>query len=182
MVWQWITGIIVLALIFFVIYVWNNLITLRNRVDNEWSQIDIQLKRRYDLIPNLVSIVKGYLAHEKGVLKSVTEERGKLIKGSPQRRAKAEDKISTGLKNLFAVAENYPRLKASKNFLDVQKQLSETESKISYARMFYNEIVEKYNNAVQMFPYSLIAKMFGFEKRDFFKADERERQSPKVET
>ena len=164
------------------IHMYNNLVGLRNRVKNSYAQIDVQLKRRNDLIPNLVETVKGYAGHEKGVLEEVTKARTGVMNASTVEEASAADNQLTGaLKTLFAVAENYPDLKANSNFQQLQNELSDTEDKISYARQFYNDVVLKYNNACQQFPSSLMARLFGFKEETFFEAPESEREVPKVE-
>jgi LemA protein len=178
--WMIIT-IILAVLILFVILVYNSLIRLRVKVENAWSQIDVQLKRRYDLIPNLVNAVKGYMKHEKGVLKEVTEARTSLIKGDLKQRARASNQITDALKSIFAVAESYPDLKASQNFQMLQEELSGTESKIAYARQFYNDMVMKYNESIQVFPKNIFAKMFNFSIKDYFQTDEKEKKNVKVE-
>src|SRR3989338_3196206 len=165
----------------YIIVTFNSLIYLRNRVDNAWSQIDVQLKRRYDLIPNLVNTVKGYMKHEKGVLTEITKARSQLVSGSMDQKAKASDAISSALKTLFAVAENYPKLQASENFKMLQEELSGTESKIAYSRQFYNDNVMSLNNKIQQFPSSIIANMLNFKEKEFFKTEEKERKSVKVE-
>ncbi len=176
--------VLVIAIIFIVvtiIHMYNNLVGLRNRVKNSYAQIDVQLKRRNDLIPNLVETVKGYASHEKGVLEEVTKARANVMNASSVEEASAADNQLTGaLKSLFAVAENYPELKANSNFQQLQTELSETEDKISYARQFYNDVVMKYNNACQQFPSSIMAKIFGFKEEDFFEAPEAERAVPEV--
>ena len=165
-----------------IIHMYNNLVGLRNGVKNSYSQIDVQLKRRNDLIPNLVETVKGYAAHEKGVLEEVTKARTSVMNASNIQEASAADNQLTGaLKSLFAVAENYPELKANSNFQQLQSELSDTEDKISYARQFYNDIVLKYNNACQKFPSSILARIFGFKEENFFEAPAEERAVPKVE-
>jgi len=168
-------------IVLYIIVTFNSLISLRNRVDNAWSQIDVQLKRRYDLIPNLVNTVKGYMKHEKGVLTEITKARSQLVSGSMDQKAKASDAISSALKTLFAVAENYPKLQASENFKMLQEELSGTESKIAYSRQFYNDNVMSLNNRIQQFPSSIIAKMLSFSQREFFKAGESEKKAVKVE-
>ncbi|PIN73623.1 hypothetical protein COV20_05360 [Candidatus Woesearchaeota archaeon CG10_big_fil_rev_8_21_14_0_10_45_16] len=173
-------GIIAAVVVIFVIYVYNSLIRLRVRVNNAWAQIDVQLKRRYDLIPNLVDTVKGYMKHEKGVLEEVTKARTSLMSGSLEKRAKASNQITEALKSIFAVAENYPQLKASENFKMLQEELSGTESKIAYARQFYNDSVMQYNEAIQVFPKNFFAKLFHFVQKDFFKTEEAERKAVKV--
>lgn len=161
---------------------YNNLVSLRNRVKNSYSQIDVQLKRRNDLIPNLVETVKGYAAHEKGIFEEVTKARSNLMNASNvQEASKADGELTGALKSLFAVAENYPDLKANSNFQQLQGELSETEDKIAYARQFYNDVVYKYNNACQQFPSSLIANTFGFKESEFFEAPAEEKAVPEVE-
>lgn len=177
--------IIVIILVIFsvvtIIHMYNNLVGLRNRVKNSYAQIDVQLKRRNDLIPNLVETVKGYAGHEKGVFEEVTKARTSVMNAStPQEASEANNQLTGALKSLFAVAENYPDLKANSNFQQLQTELSDTEDKISYARQFYNDVVLKYNNACQQFPSSIIARLFGFKEADFFEAPEAERAVPEV--
>ena len=161
---------------------YNNLVGLRNRVKNSYAQIDVQLKRRNDLIPNLVETVKGYAGHEKGVLEEVTKARTGVMNASNIEEASAADnQLTSALKTLFAVAENYPDLKANENFKQLQSELTETEDKISYARQFYNDVVLKYNNACQQFPSSMMAKLFRFKAEPFFEAPVEEKEVPKVE-
>jgi LemA protein len=179
-----IAGIIVVLLLI-IIVIYNGLIRSRNRVDNAWSQIDVQLKRRYDLIPNLVETVKGYAAHERQTLEAVTAARAQAIdaqqRGSVQQQAQAENALTGALKSLFAVSEAYPDLKANQNFLQLQEELTSTEDRIAYARQFYNDSVLSYNNSIQVFPKNVLAGMFNFEKREFFEG-EAEAQGPvKVE-
>ena len=174
--------VIILFIVFTIIHMYNNLVSLRNRVKNSYAQIEVQLKRRNDLIPNLVETVKGYASHEKGVLEEVTKARGNVINASGVKETSAADNQLTGaLKTLFAVAENYPNLKANSNFQQLHEQLSDTENKIAYARQFYNDTVLKYNNACQKFPSSILAGMFGFKEEDFFEADEASREVPQVQ-
>lgn len=177
--------IVIVCLIFVVgtfIHMYNNLINLRNRVENSYSQIDVQLKRRNDLIPNLVETVKGYASHEKGVLEEVTKARSNVMNANGvQETSEANNQLTGALKTLFAVAENYPDLKANSNFQQLQEQLNDTENKISYSRQFYNDMVLKYNNACQQFPSSLLAKLFHFKTAEFFQADEASREVPQVE-
>ena len=173
--------IIVIFVIVTLIHMYNNLVGLRNRVKNSYAQIDVQLKRRNDLIPNLVETVKGYAAHEKGVLEEVTKARTSVMNASSiEEASEANNQLTSALKTLFAVAENYPELKANSNFQQLQTELSDTEDKIAYARQFYNDVVLKYNNACQQFPSSLIARMFGFKEEAFFQAPEAERAVPEV--
>ncbi len=170
-------GVIVL----YIIFLFNGLITLKNRVENAWSQIDVQLKRRFDLIPNLINTVKGYVKHERETLKEITEMRSKLTSGDMKERAKASDAITSALKTIFAVAENYPQLKANENFKLLQEELAGTEGKISYARQFYNDNVMEFNTKLQKIPTNVIGKMLGFKEREFFKAEEGEKKPVKVE-
>ena len=181
MVATWIIIAVVAVVALFIAYIYNSLIKLRMRVKNAWAQIDVQLKRRYDLIPNLVSAVKGYMKHEKGVLEEVTKARTSLMSGSTQEKAKASNQITEALKSIFAVAENYPNLKANENFMQLQEELSGTESKIAYARQFYNDSVMAFNEGIQVFPKNFFAKIFGFHQEDFFGAEEKEKKNVKVE-
>ena len=162
---------IVVILLLVLMLSYNGLVKTRNRVDNAWSQIDVQLKRRHDLIPNLVETVKGYAAHERGTLEAVTNARANAINASSQgvaEQAQAENVLSGALKSLFAVAEAYPDLKANQNFLQLQEELTSTEDRIAYARQFYNDSVLNYNNRIQTFPRNVIANSFNFQKREFF--------------
>ncbi len=178
----WIILGVVAIIIFWFIGVYNGLIRLKNQTDEAWSDIDVQLKRRYDLIPNLVETVKGYATHEKEVFEKVTEARSQAMNTqAPADKAKAENMLSGALKSLFAVAENYPELKASQNFAKLQDELSDTENKIQAARRFYNGNVRDFNIKIQTFPNNMIAGMLGFNKREFFElGDEKERQNPEV--
>jgi LemA protein len=172
--------IIVLAVII-VIALYNGLVVKRTRVDNGWAQIDVQLKRRYDLIPNLVETVKGYAAHEKEVLEKVAELRSRAMGAvNPKEAADANNMLTSTLKTLFAVAENYPQLKANENFMRLQEELSSTENKIAFARQFYNDVVMDYNATIQQFPQTIIASMFNFKAREFFTAPAEEKEAPKV--
>jgi LemA protein len=169
-----IIAVVVILLILLVVVTYNGLVRTRNRIDNAFSQIAVQLKRRHDLIPNLVETVKGYAAHEKGVFESVTEARANAINAqsdSPQAQAQAENQLSGALKSLFAVAEAYPDLKANQNFLNLQEELTSTEDKIAYSRQFYNDSVLGYNNRIQSFPGNLIAGMGNFPPREYFEGD-----------
>lgn len=153
----------------FLIATYNNLVRLRQRVQNGWSQVDVQLKRRYDLIPNLINTVKGYAQHEKDTLERVTQARNAAIAaGNIKEQAQAENMLSGALKSLFAVAEAYPDLKANTNFLQLQTELSNTESKIAFARQFYNDTVQIFNTKIELFPYNLVAGMLGFGLVDYF--------------
>ncbi len=171
---------VALVALVYVVMTYNRLVALRNRVENAWAQIDVQLKRRYDLIPNLVETVKGYMKHEKGTFEAITKYRAQLVTGSVEERAKANNMLSSALKSLFAVAENYPKLEASQNFKLLQEELAGTENKISYIRTAYNDSVLDYDNSIKMFPSSLIAGMFGFKPKPYFEAPEAEKAAPKV--
>lgn len=174
--------IVIAILVVWLIAMYNGLVRSRNRVDEAWSDIDVQLKRRYDLIPNLVNTVKGYATHEKGLFESVTEARTRAMNaGTTEDRAQAENMLSGTLKSLFAVAENYPDLKANQNFLELQRELSDTENKIQASRRFYNGNVMDFNTKIQVFPTNVFAGMFNFTKRDFFEAAEAEKENVKVE-
>ncbi len=159
--------------------IYNGLIIARNRCDNSWAQVDVQLRRRYDLIPNLVEAVKGYAKHEREVFEKVTQARSSAINaGTVKDQAQAENMLNGALKTLFAVAENYPELKANQNFLQLQEELSGTESKIAYARQFYNDMVMKYNQKQQVFPASIIANMFNFNEKEYFEIEEPAAKEP----
>jgi len=173
--------IVVGAIALWVLGAYNGLITLRNRVKEAWSQIDVQLKRRSSLIPNLVETVKGYAKHEKELLENVTKARAALMGArDPQEKAAANESLTGTLKSLFAVAEGYPDLKASDNFKALQDELSDTETKVAAARQFYNTNVLDYNNSLQTFPTMLIANMFGFKAEEFFTATEAEKKDVEV--
>jgi len=181
MVMLWVLAIIVAIALIWLIATYNRFIVLRNRFQNAWSQIDVQLKRRADLIPNLVETVKAYAKHERKVFTEVTKARTALMNAkSLDQKAKANDLLSGALKTLFAVAENYPKLRANENFLQLQEELSGTESKIAYARQYYNDSVLSYNNMIERFPSNIVAKMFGFKRKEFFEAKEEERRAVKV--
>lgn len=164
--------LVAVGLIVGAIAIYNRLVVLRNRVDNAWSQIDVQLKRRYDLIPNLVETVKGYAAHESSVFEQVTAARSAAIGANGiQQQAAAENTLSSALKSLFAIAEAYPDLKANQNFLELQAQLADTENKIAYSREFYNDSVMSYNTETQTFPSNILAGAFAFAQRAYFRGD-----------
>jgi LemA protein len=171
--WGWVIIALVILAIGYIVLLFNRLVSYRNRVDNAWHQIDVQLNRRADLIPNLVETVKGYAAHEKSTFEMVTQARSAIMSaGSVAESAKAEGMVTEALKSLFAVAENYPDLKANQNFLALQEELAGTENKISYARQFYNDSVMAYDVARQKFPARIIASSFGFtEQRDYFEPE-----------
>jgi LemA protein len=174
--------VVVLILLFFVAQ-YNGLVRLRNRIDNAWSQIDVQLKRRHDLIPNLIETVKGYAAHESGTFEKVVQARNAAMSAQgPEQTAQAENVLTGALKSIFALAEAYPDLKANQNFLALQEELTSTEDRISYARQFYNDSVLKYDNKIETFPSNTIAGMFNFKGREYFKTDDAtDREVPKVE-
>ena len=181
MVWAIIGGII-LILACYVIGIYNKLVNARNKVENQFSQVDIQLKRRADLIPNLVETVKGYAKHEEGTFTAVIEAINKAVNaGSVNEKIEANNELTGALNKLFALAEAYPDLKANENFLSLQNDLKDTEDKITYARQFYNDSAMGYNNLTQMFPSNIVAGMFGFKKFEYFKAEEKEKEVPKVE-
>lgn len=177
-----IIGIVLVVVISgFVISTYNDMIRLRNAVKNSFSQIDTQLQRRFDLIPNLVETVKGFATHEKELLENVTASRsGYMSAASNEEKLAMNNQLTSTLKSLFAVAENYPQLKADTNFLKLQDELSETEEKVAYSRQFYNDAVTIYNNRIQMFPANLIAGMFGFKEEALFDAAEAAEEAPQV--
>ncbi|MDQ7839525.1 MAG: LemA family protein [bacterium] len=176
----YVIGILVL-LALYVVLLYNRLVVFRNRIDNAWSQIDVQLRRRYDLIPNLVETVKGYATHEREVFERVTEARSRAIAaGSVGEQGQAENMLTQALRSVFAVAENYPQLRASENFMQLQEELSGTESKIAFSRQFYNDTVLRYNNTRQAFPAVLLAGPLGFGPRDYFEMEDAARQPVKV--
>ena len=179
----WVVLGVVAILILWIIGAYNRLISLRNRIENSWAQIDVQLKRRYDLIPNLVKTVKAYARHEKETFESITKARTAAMSSKTLKdRAKQENIISESLKTLFAVAENYPRLMANENFKMLQEELSGTESKIAYSRQFYNDAILSYDNTRRTFPGNIIASMFNFnEQKEYFKAEETEKKPVKVD-
>ena len=182
MIVVWILLGVVVLLGLYLVALYNGLVQKRNRVDNAWAQIDVQLKRRRDLIPNLVETVKGYAAHERGTFEAVTEARARAAGAQTvAETAQAEGLLSQALGRLFAVAEAYPDLKASQNFLDLQAQLKDTEDKIAVSRQVYNDTVLTYNNAIQVFPAVMIAGMFGFTRREFFEIENpADREVPEV--
>lgn len=179
----WIVVLAVGVLIAFGVVLYNGLVRKRNEVDNAWSQIDVQLKRRLDLIPNLVETVKGYAAHERVALEAVVTARSHAMAAgsTPHEQAQVDNEITGALRQLFALAEAYPDLKANQGFVSLQEELANTESRIAYARQFYGDAVEAYNNAIQAFPGVLVAKMFGFGEREYFEAEVAAREVPKVQ-
>ena len=179
--WLIIVLVVVVLLVLWVISTYNSLISLRNKVKDQWSQIDVVLKRRFDLIPNLVETVKGYAKHEKETLDSVIKARNTYVSASvPEDQMKADSELTKAVSKLFALSEAYPELKANENFNSLQKELSETEDKIQYARQFYNDVVRKYNTKRETFPSVIVASMFKFEEYKFFEASNEERQNVSV--
>ena len=181
MLWTWIIiGALVIAILW-VVGLFNRLIRLKNEVANSWAQIDVQLKRRFDLIPNLVETVKGYAKHERELFEKITQARAAvMVAKSIPGKAAASNQLSSTLKSLFAVAENYPDLKANQNFLQLQEELTGTENKISYARQHFNDIVMLFNNRIQVFPNNVLAGMLGFTKKESFEAPAAEKEPVKV--
>jgi LemA protein len=184
MIAVWVIVGIIVVLLFYFVFIYNGLVRLRNQVKNAWAQIDVQLKRRHDLIPNLVQTVQGYMQYERATLEAVTKARNLAQQAIGQgvgAQAKAEGELSGALSRLLAVVERYPDLKANQNFLSLQEQLTSTENKISFSRQFYNDSVLNYNNKTQMFPSNVVAGMTGFKQGEFFKVEEAaEREVPKV--
>lgn len=175
-------AIVVVLILLYVAMTYNKLVHLRNLVKDQWAQIDVLLKRRADLIPNLVETVKGYASHEKDTLEAVINARNKAVSATtPEEEMKASGELTGALNRLFALTESYPDLKANTNFLDLQNNLKDTEDKISYARQFYNDAVLKYKNKLEMFPSNIVASIFHFQKEAFFEATESEKEVPKVQ-
>lgn len=180
--WLIIVLAVVAVLVLWIISSYNGLIRLRNRVRDQWAQIDVQLKRRFDLIPNLVETVKGYAKHEKSTLEDVVKARNTYLSATtPEAQMEANGELTQAISKLFALTEAYPELKANTNFVKMQDDLKETEDKISYARQFYNDTVLRYNNKVETIPTNIIAGLFGFKKEAFFEAAGAERENVKVE-
>lgn len=176
-----ILGVVVVLIILWVIGTYNSLIAFRNRVKDSWSQIDVQLKRRFDLIPNLVETVKGYKNHESETLENVVKARNSYLTATlPEDQMKADGELTQAISKLFALTESYPDLKANTNFLELQQELNETEDKIAISRQFYNDVVMEYNNKVEMIPSNIVANMFHFQKEVFFKANDAEKENVKV--
>ena len=181
----WVVLVVIAVLVVIIIGLYNSLIRLKNRVDEAWSDIDVQLKRRYDLIPNLVETVKGYAGHERETLEKVTKARTEAMAaqqtGDTKKQAEAENMLSSTLKSIFALSENYPDLKANTNFLELQRELSDTENKIQASRRFYNGNVRDFNTKLQVFPTNIIGNMLGFKDREYFEiTEEKEREAVKV--
>lgn len=177
-----IIAVVVVLIALYFVSTYNGLVKLRNAVKDQWAQIDVLLKRRADLIPNLVETVKGYAKHESETLEAVINARNKAVSATTtEEEMKANGELSGALSRLFALAESYPDLKANTNFMDLQNNLKETEDKIAYARQFYNDSVLKYKNRLEVFPSNIVASIFGFKPEPFFEASETERATPKVE-
>ncbi len=181
MIFVWIVVILVVLAIGYAVLTYNGLVSMRNRIENAWAQIDVQLKRRYDLIPNLVETVKGYAAHERGTLEAVVQARNMAMSAQgPQDQAAAENMITGALKSVFALQEAYPDLKANQSFLNLQEELTGTEGRIAYARQFYNDTVQKYNTKIQTFPTVVLAGMFHFGPREYFEVEDAARDAVQV--
>ncbi len=179
--WWIILIIIVVLILIYLGSTYNSFVVLRNRVKDQWAQIDVQLKRRFDLIPNLVETVKGYASHEKDTLEAVVKARNEYLSSdTPEGKIAANNDLNKVVTKLFALAESYPELKADTSFRELQTTLTETEDKISYARQFYNDVVMKYNNKVEVFPSNIVAGLFGFKTSAYFNATEEERENVKV--
>ena len=173
--------ILALIILIFAVY-FNRFVVLGNRIDNALSQIDVQLRKRADLVPNLVKVVKGYVKHEKAMISKVTEARKALLKaGNIEERVKAGNEMQKALKSIFAIAENYPQLKANENFLHLQQELSTIEDKVAYSRQFYNDSILDYNNSIQTFPGNMFAKIFGRKEKEYLKIPQESRAVPKIE-
>ncbi len=180
MVWV-ILAIVVAVVVVYIVLIYNSLVWKKNKVQNAWSQIEVQLKRRFDLIPNIVETVKGYAEHERATLEKVTEARTRFMSGMSQKEAmNASGEVGQLLGRLFAVAESYPELKANENFIELQDELTRTEDKITFSRQFYNDVVMDLNNSIQMFPSNLIAAIFGFKQELFMHVDEMEKENINV--
>ncbi len=176
-----IISIIAILIVIIFIYYFNRLVVLSNRIDNSLSQIDVQLKKRADLVPNLIETVKGYAKHEKKIIEDVTKARAAMLKASNiEGKVKADNQLEKALKSIFAIAENYPNLKANENFLQLQNELSAIEDKVAYSRQFYNDSILSYNNTVESFPGNMFAKIYGKKEKEFLKIAEAERALPKV--
>lgn len=178
----WIILIVVVIILLYILAKYNGFVVLRNRIKNAWAQIDVELKRRYDLIPNLVNAVKGYMQYEKEVLENVVKARSMAIEAKTvKEQGEAETELTKSLKTLFAVMENYPELKANDNVLKLQEELTATENRIAFSRQFYNDIVMRYNAGIQMFPGNIIAGMFNFKAEEYFEIElPEEKEVPKV--
>lgn len=181
-IWLIVGIVIVVLIVLWIISTYNNLVVLRNRVKDQWAQIDVQLKRRFDLIPNLVETIKGYTKHESETLEGVIKARNTFLSANtPEDEMKANGELTNAISKLFALTESYPDLKANTNFVDLQNQLQETEGKIASARQFYNDVVMEYNNKIEMVPSNIVASLFKFKQEAFFEANETERENVKVQ-
>jgi LemA protein len=179
---EYVVLILLVAVIAYFIVTYNGLVTLRNRVRNAWSQIDVQLKRRYDLIPNLVEVVKDYMEYEQETLQRVIEARGSAMAAEgPKAQGAAENMLTGALRQLFALVENYPDLKANQNVMSLQEELTSTENKVSFSRQHYNDMVMTINTRIEQFPANIVANMFNFRQEEFFEIEEPEREVPKVD-
>lgn len=179
--WIWIVLAVVAVLVMFFVSTYNNLVVLRNRVKDQWAQVDVQLKRRFDLIPNLVETVKGYAKHENSTLKEVIEARNRFQSATtPEEEMAASGDLNKALSRLMVLTESYPELKANQNFLSLQSDLKDCEEKIAVSRQFYNDTVLSYMNKVEMFPSNIVASMFGFKEMKYFEITEGEKEAPKV--
>ena len=179
--WWIIPVVIIVLIVLWLGGTYNSLVSLRNRVKDQWAQIDVQLKRRFDLIPNLIETVKGYTKHEKDTLEGVVKARNAYASAvTPEDAMKADGELTQAISKLFALAESYPDLKANTNFLELQSELTETESKIASARQFYNDVVMQYNTKIEVVPSNIVAKLFKFTKEAFFEASETERKNVEV--
>jgi LemA protein len=177
----WIIGIVVVLIVLMLIYYYNRFVLLGNRIDNSLSQIDVQLKKRADLVPNLIETVKGYAKHEKGIMEDVTKARKALMSATTvEGKVKAGDQLQNALKSVFAIAENYPVLKANENFLQLQQELAAIEDKVAYARQFYNDSILSYNNSCQTFPGAFFAKIYGKTQKEYLQITTAEKAVPKV--
>ena len=182
MIWIVIGAVVVFLILAYTAVTYNGLINLKNKVNDQWSQIDVELKRRFDLIPNLVNTVKGYAKHEQETLENVIKARNTYLSaGTKEQAMDADNALTDAINKLFALAEAYPELKANENFKDLQANLKDTEDKISFARKFYNDTALQMNNKVEMFPSNIVAKLFHFNKVEFFKVNESERENVKVD-
>lgn len=180
--WWIIVIVVIVILLAYVIGTYNHFVSLKNRVKDQWAQIDVQLKRRFDLIPNLVNTVKGYAKHESETLENVIKARNTFLSASTkEEEMKADSELTQAISKLFALSESYPDLKANQNFMELQSELKDTENKIASSRQFYNDTVLNYNNKVEMFPSNIIAGLFHFQKETFYQIDEKERENVKVE-
>lgn len=182
MLWLiWIIGVVIVLVVVITFYYYNRFVVLENRIDNSLSQIDVQLKRRADLIPNLLESVKGYMKHEKDAIRAVTDARKALVGADNlDKRVKADSQLEGALKSIFAIAEGYPDLKANQNFIQLQNELTATEDKIAYARQFYNDSVLVYNNMVEMIPGVIFAKLFRKKEKDYLEIEEEEKKNVEV--